>query len=123
VLHREEVVAVLEADVVDLRDVRVVQRRREARFVEEHVDELRVRRELREDALDHGELLEPLDADGAREIELRHPPDRDLANQVVLAQLVAWAQVTSLEWRCFHHPTHKDRRNTSPLQYNPRRWW
>ena len=42
VLHRDEVLVVDVADVVDLDDVRVVERRGDARLVEEHADELRI---------------------------------------------------------------------------------
>ena len=68
VLHREEVAAALDADVVDLRDVRVVKRRRQTRFVEEHVHEVLVVGVLRKDALDDDQLLEALDAHRAREL-------------------------------------------------------
>ncbi len=86
VLHREEVVALLDADVEDLRDVRVMELGREPRFVEEHVHELRVVDELRHDPLDDHELLEALDALGAREEQLRHPAHRDLADELVPAE-------------------------------------
>ena len=41
------------ADVVDLRDVRVVELRGEPRLVEEHRHELRVAEPLRQDPLEH----------------------------------------------------------------------
>ena len=80
VLHREEELAVVDADVVDLRDVRVLQRRGEPRFVDEHRDEAAVARELRQDPFDHDQLLEAFDPDRARQIELGHAADRDLTN-------------------------------------------
>jgi hypothetical protein len=86
VLHREEVVAFVDADVVDLRDVRVLERGGESRFIEEHRHEARVRHVLGQDALDHHELLEALDAGRPCEVQLGHPADCDLPDQVVLAQ-------------------------------------
>ncbi len=119
VLHREEVVAIFDADVVDLRDVGMMQGRGETRLVEEHLDERRVARQLRQDPLDHPELLEALESHRAREVELGHATDRDLANQVILAELVARSQMTGLLWRTLHHLVEKDRRRRRGLQYNP----
>src|SRR5215470_6553008 len=68
VLHREEVVAALLADVVDLHDVGVVQRRGETRLVDEHLDDVRIARPLDMDLLDHDVALEALDAGPAREV-------------------------------------------------------
>jgi hypothetical protein len=85
-LHGEEVLAVRLADVVDLDDVRVAQRRRDARLVEEHPGDLGLDGEVGQDPLDDDELLEPLDAGGAREEDLGHPPGGDVAQDLVLAQ-------------------------------------
>ena len=41
-------------------------------------------RDLREDALEHDELLEPGGASRARQIDLRHAAGRDLAQDLVL---------------------------------------
>ena len=55
-LHDDEERVVADADVEDLDAVRVRELRREARLVEEHRDELLLRRQVRQDALD-GDLL------------------------------------------------------------------
>ena len=75
VLHRDEVLAVVDVDLVRLDDVRVVESRRDARLVDEHRDEVGVLDEVRTEPLDHGELREA-GAEGAgdhREEDLRHP--------------------------------------------------
>ena len=58
VLHRDEVRPVDRADVEDLHDVRVRQRRGDARLVQQHLDERAVLVHRRQDALDDDELLE-----------------------------------------------------------------
>ena len=55
----------------------MVQVRRDARLVEEHLDEARIARVLRADPLEHHVPLEPLDAIGPREEHVRHPPGRE----------------------------------------------
>ena len=72
VLHRDEVLAVVLTDVEDLDDVRVRERRRDARLVEEHLDERAVLVHRRQDPLDDEELLEAGDALLDREEELGH---------------------------------------------------
>jgi hypothetical protein len=86
VLHREEVLAVLLADVVDVDDVVVVQRRGEARLVEEHLHEHRIARALVADLLDHDVALEAFDPLDAREDHLRHSAGGEVAHELVLAQ-------------------------------------
>ena len=67
VLHREEVLAGVLADVVDLDDVVVMQRGSEPRLVEEHLDVARLLEQLGVDALDDDVTLEALNAFRARE--------------------------------------------------------
>ena len=86
VLHRHVELAVLLAEVEHLDDVRVAEARADARLVDEHGDEVRVARELREDALDGDDLLEAVRAAAAREIHLRHPARRDPPEQLVRPQ-------------------------------------
>ena len=86
VLHREEVLAVLEADVVDGGDVRVIERRDEARLVEQHPDEALVRGLVPEDALQRDELRESADPVDAREEQLRHPAGAQRSDQHVPPQ-------------------------------------
>ena len=87
VLHGEEGRLAVGADVVDLGDVRVGERRRQPRLVEEHAQQLGVERVLRQDALEHDQLLEPLDADAGqpREVDLGHPTDGQAADRLVAA--------------------------------------
>ena len=85
VLHREERRVAVGADVVDLGDVRAGQRRRQPRLVDEHPQELGIQRVLRQDALQHHELLEPLEPDArdAREKDLGHAADGQPADRLV----------------------------------------
>ncbi len=86
VLHGDEVLSLEHADVVDVGDVRVVQRGRDASLVEEHLDEVGVLRQVGKDALDDDQLLEAghraLDA----EEELGHATEREPADEGVLAE-------------------------------------
>ena len=86
VLHREEVLAALLADVVDLDDVVVVQRGREPRLVQEHLDVALVARLLGADPLDHHVALEPLDAGRAREQHVGHAALREVLDHLVAAE-------------------------------------
>ena len=86
VLHRDEVRAVDLPDVEDLDDVRVRERRRDARLVEQHLDERAVLVHRRQDALDDDQLLEAGDALLDGEEELRHAARRELAKERVLAE-------------------------------------
>ena len=62
VLHRHVELAVVLAEVEHLHDVRVPQAGAHPRLVDEHRGEVGVARELREDALDRDDLLEPVRA-------------------------------------------------------------
>ena len=86
VLHRHVELAVLLAEVEHLDDVRVAEARADPRLVDEHGDEVRVARVLREDALDRDDLLEAVRAGAPREIDLRHPARRDPPEQLVRPQ-------------------------------------
>ena len=73
VLHREEVGPALgRPDVVDARDVRVVQRRRHPRLVQEQLHERLAGRVLRQDPLEHDVFGEPLMPARLRQVDLRH---------------------------------------------------
>jgi hypothetical protein len=87
VLHRDVVDVADLVEVEDLRQVGVVHRRRQARLVEEHRDEIRVVRQRRQDALDDEQLLEAGQPALLGEEDLRHPADGDLAQEQVLAEL------------------------------------
>ncbi len=89
VLHREERRVALVADVVDLGDVRVGERRHQARLVEEHAPQLRIEGVLRQDPLDDDQLLEPFEPAGLREIDLRHSTDSEATDQLIFAEALA----------------------------------
>ena len=86
VLHREEEGAVVVADVVHLRDVGVMQRRRQASLRQQHPDEVLVVRVRREDPLERDQLLEAVLRQRPRHEQLRHPTDREPRQQLVLAE-------------------------------------
>ena len=86
VLHRDEVLVVDVADVVDLHDVRVIERRSDARLVEEHAHELGILRAVAEDALDDEILLEPLDRLRTGQEDLGHAARRQAGDKLVLAK-------------------------------------
>ena len=61
----------------------MVDARREARLVEEHLDELLLVREVRVQPLDRDEALKPADAEDAGQEHGRHAARRDLGDQLV----------------------------------------
>ena len=85
VLHRDEVRALGLAEVEHLHDVRVRERDRDLRLVDEHLDEARVLAELGQDALDDEDLLEALDAVRLGLEDLGHAAASELLEQLVLA--------------------------------------
>ncbi len=73
VLHDDEVLAARrDAEVVNLDDVGVVERRRQLRLVDEHRDERFVLRQVRQDLLDADLLLKTLKPNGLRLVDLGH---------------------------------------------------
>jgi hypothetical protein len=88
-------VAVAAADVVDVRDVGVRERRRQARLVEEHPDEAMIGGVVRQHALEHEQLLELLDPGRARQVDLGHAADGEAVEQLVLAQPRAGSEAGS----------------------------
>ena len=82
-LHDDEERVVADADVEDLHAVRVRELRREARLVEEHRDELLLRREVRQDALDGDLLAEALQALALGAEHLRHAARFELLDDAV----------------------------------------
>ena len=95
VLHDEEVLLVVaEADVEDLRDVAVLEQRQHLRLGDQQLDEARVLREVRQDALDRDGLLEAARRDGLPSEDLGHAADADAVEQLVPSHVpatVAWA--------------------------------
>jgi hypothetical protein len=89
VLHRQEVRVVLEADLEHPGDVRVVQRRRHPRLVEEHLDELLVVAAVAGDDLDHHLLAAPRPRwrrGVARQVDLGHAAAGEVPDDLVPAQ-------------------------------------
>ena len=58
-LHDEEQAAIGGVEVVDLDDVRVIEVRRDARLLDEHRDEVGVRRQRGQHPLEHDRPIEP----------------------------------------------------------------
>ena len=86
VLHRDEVLVVDVADVVDLHDVRMIERRGDARLVEEHAHELGIVGAVAQDPLDDEVLLEALDRLRARQEDLGHAARGQARDELVLAK-------------------------------------
>jgi hypothetical protein len=72
ILHGDEGMAGDAPEVEDLHDVGVRQPRRDPGFVEEHIDETPVERQVLVNALDDQDLAETLDADVPRQEDLGH---------------------------------------------------
>ena len=87
VLHGQKVAAVDDAELEDLDDVGVLQRRRQPRLVEEQLDHLLVERSVLADALDDGELLESLDAARARQEDIGHSAAGQMSNDFVFPEI------------------------------------
>jgi hypothetical protein len=95
ILHRDVVRPVGFTEVEHVADVRVADPRRDARLVEEHLGELLLLREVRVNALERDELLEPRRAGDAREIHRRHPARRELEHELIPPEL----PLHRLRWR------------------------
>ena len=88
VLHDEQQRRAVGLEAVHLHQVRVVQAHRDPRLVHEHRAEVRVLREIREDALHHQGLVDALGAAGPREEHLGHPADAEASRHEVAAEAV-----------------------------------
>jgi hypothetical protein len=86
VLHRQEIDAPFDAELVHRHDVRVREGHQGLGLVHEHRDEARILREVREDLLDHQPLLEAPEPAEARQVDAGHPSPRDLLVEKVLAE-------------------------------------
>ena len=75
------------AQIVDLDDVAVRERRVDARLGQQHLDEALVLREIGQDAFDRDELLETFGGDDAAFEDLGHAAHGDLLQELVLAEL------------------------------------
>ncbi len=102
-LHGQEQLAVGHVQVEHLGDVRVVEGGGDPRLVQEHLDELLLAGDVREDLLEHHQLAEARQAALRREEDLRHPARRQAAEHLVFAQHPAAEGVRSERQR---GPTH-----------------
>ena len=90
VFEDDEVFAVLrDAQIVDLDDVAVRERRVDARLGQQHLDEAVVLREVGKDPFDRDELLEAFSGNDAALEDLGHAAHGDLLQELVLAKLHA----------------------------------
>jgi hypothetical protein len=87
ILHRDEVAALGLTEVIDVDDVRVLDERRDARFVEQHVDERFLARQVLVHELDDDQLFEARGSALDRQLHLRHAALADPCDQLVTAQL------------------------------------
>ena len=85
-LERDEVLAVHLAEVEDLHDLRVGQLRGQLGLVDEHRDEARVGRQVRQDPLDDQDLLEAVRRGDLRAEDLSHAAHRQPFEQRVAAE-------------------------------------
>ena len=124
VLHRDEEPVALAAEVEHLDDVRVVEARRELRLVDEHLRELRVRRELGEDLLHDAEPRRAELGVRAGEVDLGHPALADEIEQRVAPELPRKsAQGLEGEGRTGRHQSGQERSViTSIPQVQGARW-
>ena len=92
VLHRDEQPPVGPPEVIDLRDVGVVEEGGELRLVDEHLRELRQSGEGGEDLLDHDEPLATELGPRARQEDLGRSSHPDAVEQEVVAELARQAR-------------------------------
>ncbi len=82
-LHHDEMCATTLPDIEDLHALRVAQVGAEPCLVEEHIDELAIGRELRENALDRHLLPKALHAGTLSSIHLGHSAGRDALDHLI----------------------------------------
>jgi hypothetical protein len=83
VLHGQVVLGLRLAEVVDVGDVGMVQARGDPRLVQEDLDELVYLAQLGEDPLEHHHLLHPARSTLHRQVDLRHAPAGEPAQDAV----------------------------------------
>jgi len=85
VLHTDEVLTVDLAELVRLDDVRMIEAGRDDRLIQEHLAELRLAREVREDTLQRDDLLEAERPELLREIQPCHAAFGEDTDETILA--------------------------------------
>src|SRR5262249_47462823 len=86
VLHREHVSAVLFRDFVGMHDVAMIETGGDARFVEEHLDEVLIPRELGANLFDDDQFVEPGHAAREGEVQPGHATFCKLGDQLVASE-------------------------------------
>ena len=86
VLHRHEELAAFASELVHRDDVRVMDARDDARFIEEHRDERRLPREVRQDAFDDDRPLEAMRPLHTAKEDLRHSTTREVPRDLVATE-------------------------------------
>ena len=89
VVHREEVARAVDADLVGLDHVRVVEARRDARLVHEHREEVLVVLEVALEQLDDEQLVEPAGPGDARQEHRRHAALSELGDDVIFPDAIS----------------------------------
>jgi hypothetical protein len=107
VLHREEVGPVEVSVVEDLDEVHVLEAGRDLRLVLEHLDELGVAVELRQDALDDDDLLDAAEHLDLGLVDLGHAARGDALDELVPPVKPGLVVVGLRVF--FSHPTEGDR--------------
>ena len=97
ILECEEVLVADPSDLEDLCDVDVLQLDRDLRLVDEPRDELLVGHEVRQDLLDHRELLEPCESVLGEE-NLSHSAARQPLDKQVPPEYLREARILATEW-------------------------
>ena len=89
-LHGDEVVVEMAAEVVHPHHVRMLQRSGQLGFIDEHVDEVHVVRDVRQDPLDYDELLVTTVRVSLRLEDLGHAARGDAIHEVVLSEYLGF---------------------------------
>jgi hypothetical protein len=82
-IHDDEELVALLPELVDVDEIRMVKVGDDARFVEEHVDDRAIEREVREDPLDDDGPLEAVRTAQPAKQDLRHSADGEPAHDLV----------------------------------------
>ena len=111
VLHGDVIRAADLPEVVDVNDVVVVELRGQLRFIDEHLDEFLVVREVRQDLLDRDDLLKSLFSALPRLPHFGHAAGGDLFKEHVRPETHAVSRLRFVLRRCMLG--HEDRRGGS----------
>jgi hypothetical protein len=99
VLHRDEVLGADATELVDLDDVVVVEQRGQLGLADERLDEARVLREVRQQALERDDPLEAFDAALEGAVHRGHPANAQSLVHEVRAELLLSGDVRTHRFR------------------------